>query len=413
MVGTPPPEPVAAGPAQAPQVPANAHPRVDVRVTVPNLRNGEVADIVQAAPRASVPGAYKWPHIEDLSAVLYITHVGDVIRACYAQVLSQHGPGPTEAERGAARKAAIVLGSIRAGAASAHALTPNDFNTSEMVATGSKYERGAIRSGGGTGTSAGKYTVAVTMETLTAAEEDVVNALLYLGFAVPVMQGISLTTSGHHYLPTTRNIFDGMKRQTLQAGGQPVTTWVEGMGDQFEDLAFHKSCHPILPSLKRGWAKSEAMAARLTASGHGAAAIRLPALPADAQSGKASVAVLTKAAPVVRGMGHTISWNSASQLIRAVELAAEGRDELAAVSSLRAWYVANMPIIAFCAGIVQHVRDSTGVAKETTLNAYSIKKAMSDYAAEVAKGSTYARAHFARVRDQADRGEFPDPNITV
>lgn len=406
-----------AGPANtgaaAQPLPPPVRARVEVRVTFPNLRNGDVADIVQAAPRASIPRQYKWPHIEGLTAADYGVHVGEVIRANYAQVLVTSGPQATDADRRAAREEAIVLGAIRSGAAASYLLSAQDFNATEVVGTGSRVEGGNVVAGAGNATATANYTVAGTMDAFTATEVSVINTLLYLGAAVPVMQGVSLALSGHHYLPTTRNVFLGMKRQALQAGGTEVATWIEGKGDIFDDLAFHKACHPILPSLKRGWAKSEVMAARLTASGHGAAAIRLPALPSDAQAGKASVAVLTKAAPVIRGMGHTISWPHALELIRAVERSPEGREEQQAVAGVRAWYGANMHVVAFCAGIVQYVRDSTGSTGETTLRAFSIKKAMADFSSDVNKGTTYARAYFQKVRDSAERGEFPDPKIEV
>jgi hypothetical protein len=405
-----------AGPAQAPVAPAQpaapqARRQITVRVTFPDLRNGRIADIVQAAPRASIPRQYKWPHVEGMPAATYGTHVGEVIRANYAQVLTHAGATPSDADRRRARDEAIILGSIRAGAAASLGLQAPDFNPSEVVGTGSRWDGAQVVAGQGNATATANYTVAGTMEELTLQEVDVVNTLLYLGMAVPVMQGISLAISGHHFLPTTANTFRGMKRQALQAGGADVGAWIDGHGDSFDDLAFHKACHPILPSLKRGWAKSEEMASRLAASGHGAAAIRLPALPSDAQAGKAAIAVFVKAAPVIRGMGHTISWPQASTHVRAVERAPEGKEEHEAVAALRSWYAANLTSVAFCAGIVQYIRDSTGATQESTLRAFSIRKAVADCASDVNKGVTYARAYFQRVRDQAESGAFPDPAI--
>lgn len=398
---------------------------IDVRVTVPNLRNGAAEDITQAAPRASVPNAYKWAHIQGLSSSDYVKYVDSVIRAQYAQVLSGVDGAPSEADKTAARDTAIVLGATRAGAASAFQLVPADFNAAELAGTGSSFTPAAPA--GGTpdaptaaveatiGTTAGtasrNHAAAEAMAPLTDREISVVNTVLYLGMAVPVMQGVSLTISGHHFLPTTKNTFLGMKRQAQQAGGQEVSSWIESKGDRFDDWAFHKACHPILPALKRAWAKSTDTAARLVASGHGAAAIRLPALPSDAQAGKASVAVFMKAAPVVHAMGHTIAYTEGRELLAAAERASEGREEREAVDKIRAWFVAHTSDIAFCAGIVQHLAETSGSGRESTLNAFSIKKAMSDGTASVTRGVTYCRAHLSRMRDAAERGEFADPNI--
>jgi len=412
---------------------------IDIRVVVPNLRNGNVETIEQAAPRASIPVAYKWAHIAGLTHENYVAHTEDVIRAQYAQILSEAGADATDTEKANARLKAIVLGSIRAAAAASFHLTQMDFNRAELAGTGSTWYPGtpavpaipadpnatpptaavpaqpAQPAGVRTtaGTTSPKHAIATNMAALTPVEESVINTLLYLGFSVPAMQGVSLTLSGHHYLPTTRNIFAGMKKQASQAGGTDVTNWIDARADDFEDWAFHKACHPILPPLKRSWAKSSDTAVRLVASGHGAAAIRIPALPSDAQAGKAGIAVMVKAAPVIRGMGHNISWEDGAARILAAERSNEGNEERAAVDSIRAWYNAHLDEIAFCAGIVRHLSESLGTAQETTLRAFSIKKAVGDCSAAVSRGVTYCRAYLGRMRDAADRGEFIDPRINA
>jgi hypothetical protein len=347
--------------------------------------------------------------------------VESVIRAQYARILSSAGDAPSEADKTLARTQAIVIGSVRAGAAGAFHLTPQDFNAAEVTDAGSDYTAAVPAAGdvaavpakvdAGTGTAAPKHAIALSMAAITAVEENVVNTLLYLGMAVPAMQGVSLTVTGHHFLPTTKNVFLGMKRQAIQAGGPEVTNWVEAKADDFDDWAFHKACHPILPALKRTWAKSAETGARLVASGHGAAAIRIPALPSDAQAGKAGLAVMMKASPVVRGMGHTIAWDEGEARVKAAELAPEGREERAAVDAIRTWFAAHLEEIAFCAGIVRHLSESLGTTRESTLNAFSIRKAISDGTASVNRGVVYCRAYLARMRDQADSGEFADPLI--
>jgi len=408
---------------------------INIRVTVPDLRNGNVEDITQAAPRASIPVTFKWAHIEGLPHDQYVPMVEAVIRAQYAQVLSEAGDAPSDADKAQAKLRAIVLGSIRAGAASAFKLTPRDFNVEEVSGTGSTFTparaavaaveeapgvpgRAAVAAAPASvntseGTTSPKHGVAVGMAAITDAEVDVINTLLYLGMSVPAMQGVSLTLTGHHFLPTTKNVFLGMKRQSVQAGGTAVTTWIEARADDFDDWAFHKACHPILPPLKRSWAKSAETGARLVASGHGAAAIRIPALPSDAQAGKAGIAVMVKASAIIRGMGHTISWEDGERRVKAAENAREGREERDAVDSIRAWYASHVDSIAFCAGIIRHLSESLGTTRESTLNAFSIRKAMSDGSASVSRGVVYCRAYLARVRDQADKGQFADPQISA
>jgi hypothetical protein len=404
----------AAGPAHDAGQLVNAIP---IRIRVPNLRNGNAEDIAQAAPRSSIASQYKWAHIAQMTWEHMVANVDAVIRAQYAQVLTGFAGGPNDAERTSARIAAIILGSIRAGAAAALQIGPADMNAEEIVGAGAVLTPGAAgevgRITGGNGTAGGRYTVMMGMAALDADEIMVVNALLYLGMAVPVMQGISLVLTGHHYLPTTKNHFAGMKRQALQVSGATVQAWVDVMGDTFDDLAFHKACHPISPPTKRRWAKTPELAVRMTASGHTAAAIRIPALPSDAQGAKAALAVVMKAAPVIRGMGHTVTWEEGSRLLSVVEGAAEGRAELDAVAAARNWMAVHASPISFCIGVVQYLAESGGNAKETTLTAFSVKKLLSDNSAEVARGTTYARAYMSKLREQAMSGEYPDPMLNL
>lgn len=405
-----------AGEGPAPPLAANVA-ALAMRIVVPNLRNGDVAAIGQAAPRSSIPDRFKWAHITNMTPADMVPNVDAVIRATYAQLLAGNPDATQPNVMTASRNAAIVIGSIRAGAASAWTLTPADMNREEVVGSGSEFAAVAGSAVGhvdrGAGTAGGNYALATGMTAITPQEVNVINILAYLGMAVPVMQGISLVLTGHHYLPTTKNHFMGMKRQALQAGGEEVTVWIEALGDSFDDWAFHKACHPISPPVKRSWAKNVDVAARMTASGHTAAAIRIPALPSDAQGAKAVLAVMVKAAPVIQGMNHHISWAQGTAAIRAVELAAEGREELDAVAAAKAWVSAHSSQAGFCAGIVRFLADSEGTGQDSTLRAFSVRKIIGDKAADVSKGTTYARAYTQRMREQALDGTFTDPNIVA
>jgi len=409
------PPPVAPAEPAPPQVGAPNVNRIEMTVQVPNLRNGDVATITQAAPRASIPVRYKWVHIGGMTHDHMVANVDAIIRATYAQLLAGAGAQVSEAQRDSVRKEAIVLGATRAGAASAWQLTPPDMNSQEIVGSGSTYVPVAGSTVGrvavGNGTAGGNYTVAVGMAPINEVEVAAINVIAYLGMCVPILQGISLVLTGHHYLPNTANHFNGMKKQALQIGGEAVKSWIDAMGTTFDDLAFHKACHPISPPQKRRWAKDPEVAMRLVASGHTAAAIRVPALPSDAQGAKAAVAVFTKAAPVVKGMGHTISWEGGLEIIRAVEQANEGRQELDAVDAAKSWVVGHAASIGFCTGIVRFLSEAEGAGQETTLRAFSMRKIMSDQSAEVNRGATYARAYMHRIREAANEGRFEDPNI--
>lgn len=409
----PPVAPVAA-PAAPPAAQGSVIRPLGFTVHVPDLRNGEVANIQQAAPKASIASMYKWAVVEALPSERSIDAVEYVIRGTYAQILSSMGPNITDAIRADSKRKAIVLGSVRAGAAASYKLVAGDMNATEASTSGYVYDPVTERIAGaaGNGTTGGKHTIAVGMEALTATEVAAISVLVYLGMAVPVLQGVSLVSSGHHYLPTTKNVFEGMKRQALGVANEVARGYLDALGESFDDLAFHKACHPISPPQKRRWAKSTALAARLVMSGHGAAAVRLPALPSEAAVGKAGVALALAARPVLLAMGHTIDIREGPRLIGILEAAEEGAPERAAVEDVKSWAAAQGSALAFCAGIVQFVHESSGTGKHSLLSAHSVRKLIASFPTKVAEGAAYARVSSEKTREAMRDGTFVDPNLS-
>lgn len=405
--------PVADQPAgQAPVAGTVVRP-LDFTIHVPDLRNGDTSEIQQAAPKASIASMYKWAVVTGLPHTSHVDAVEYVIRGTYAQILSAAGGNVTDADRAESKRKAVILGGIRAGAAASYRLTPVDMNVQEVSTSGYSYDTptNTVSNSNGAGTVGGKYTLALSMEALSPVETSAVGVLVYLGMAVPILQGVSLVSTGHHYLPTTRNVFAGMKRQAFGVASAEVKAYLEQMGEMFDDMAFHKACHPISPPQKRRWAKDSEIAARLVISGHGAAAVRLPAHPSDAAIGKAGIALAMSAKPVLVSMGHTIQVTLGPELITALEQAAEGANERAAVDAIKTWAAANASDLAFCAGVLQYVHDSSSTGRNTLLAAYSVKKLMSDYPTRVAEGASYARVAAERTRTAMADGKFSDPQF--
>jgi hypothetical protein len=251
------------------------------------------------------------------------------------------------------------------------------------------------------------------MDEVTSAEEGVISLCVYLGMAVPVLQGVSLVMTGHHYIPTTYSLFRGLKKQGLGSSTVDTRAWVDAMGENFDDMAFHKACHPIAPLLKRALARDLDVAQRLRASGHGSAAIRLPAIPSEASGGKAVLALLKSAQDTFLQMGHTLSWAVGASLMQDLELADPGAEEANACDQIIQWVADNSKSIAFCAGIVTHVHETTGAGRNTILAAYSIRRIIADNPAPVNRGVLYARAANARLRAAMEDGTYANPNLVL
>lgn len=382
-------------------------------INIPDLRNGDLSNIQQAAPKSSIDAAYKWAVVESLPAAQAVNAVEYLIRGAYATLVSSAGNTPPEATLSDFRRRAIVLGAVRAGAMAAYNLTARDMTITEVTNSGYMFADGRITQRNGGGTAGGKYTIAQSMQAFDALEVESISMLVYLGMAVPALQGASLVSTGHHFLPTTRNIFAGQKRQSFGLIKEQARALIEAMGDVFDDMAFHKACHPISPPFKRRLAKDPGVAARLQMSGHGAAAIRLPALPSDAAIGKTGIALILAAKPTIEGMGHTASVDIGRTLVKDLEKASEGREERDAIVQIQAWATTHSGQFAFCAGIVQHVHESAGSGRNTLLSAFSVKKLMSEHATEVQKGISYARAAASKLRTALESGLFADPMVHV
>lgn len=401
-------------PAQVPQGSFSLS-RPVFQIAIPDLRNGALISIQQAAPRAAMSGLYHWPIIVGLTHDLYIDAIDHVTRAIFAHGLHMLGAAADDSAAAAFRRKAIVLAGVRIGAVSSYKLTRQDLVQSELAPSGMTYSP-ATRSIGQTATgttSASRWTGARSMEPLTADEMDVVATCIYMGMAIPVLQGVSLVMTGHHYIPSTYNLFKGLKRQAVGQASTATRTWIDAMGEDFDDMAFHKATHSMSFNLKRSLSKSIDTAARLKASGHGSAAIRLPAVPSEASGGKAAIALLQSAEPTITQMGGTISYSIGLSLLSDLDAAAEGQPEADACDAVVRWVATNSRILAFCAGVVQQVHETSGTGRNTILAAYSIKRIMADCPAEVNRGIMYARAASSRMRQAMEDGTYQIGPIAI
>jgi len=373
---------------------------------VPNLRNGSLANIQQAAVRAGMQALYYWPTIKELPAESAVDAAQHSFRAHNVSLMMGYGESITAAQEVDCRKWAVVLAGVRAGAQAAWRLTVADVTKKEVFNSGMRAVGGRIVMDAEGGTAGPKWAAAQSLTALSQVEMDVLAMCAYMGMAVPILQGASLIMTGHHYIPSTYKQFAGLKRQALGIANKDVEAWVTSLGERFDDLAFHKACHPISPDLKRELAAHKDVALKLSASGHGSVSIRLPAIPSEATGGKAALALVRAASRVIEEMGDKISMEKGVQLMMDLESAARGAPRSEACDKVVKWVQDNERTLAFCAGIVQQIHDMSGSGKNTLLSAYSVKKLMASNPAEVSKGVTYARASNTRTREKMERGEY-------
>jgi len=380
---------------------------------VPDLRNGALASIQQAAVRAGMQALYYWPAIKGLDPADAVAAAEHSFRAHVVSLQLGRGNDRTAGDEAEIRKWAVVLAGVRSGAQGAWRLRQGDMTMKELVASGMEVVNGKVTMAAAGGTATTKWASARSVPEMTQVEMDALAMCAYMGMAVPVLQGASLVATGHHYVPSTYGLFKGLKRQALGASSKDVAGWVDAMGERFDDLAFHKACHPVSPDLKRELAVSTDVANKLTASGHGSASIRLPAIPSEASGGKAAIALIRAAEPTIRSMRGSISAHKGIALMKSLEEATPGAPRSAACDAVVSWVADNSKILALCAGIVQQIHEATATGKNTLLAAYSVKKLMQAEPSEVSKGVNMARSAAVRDRAKMEDGTYEVGNMEL
>jgi hypothetical protein len=416
-------------------------------VVFPNFRNGDIGSIPSAAPRASLPEPFYWAVIEGMTHANCKRYIWEFCRATYGQLTLRNDANTPAATLVAQRQAAIIIGCIRCAAFGTYLLGPDDMTLPECVFSARRYQaavtaaqvaaahatidanaeiadkaaakaRIVVKAEGmvareGNATATAREAREAGFTAFVEAERDLVIGCSWIGVAIPVLQGASLVNSGHHYLPTTANYYEGLVRQSSVLHAPQFERIVEEMGDAFRDAAFHKACHPIGPERKRRWASDPTVKARLEEAQHTAAAIRLPALPAEVAGLKAGVAVIRKARPTIVRFGGTVSIKNGEAILKKLEQAtgepltpAQLKD---AIIEARNWVLGNQGSIVFCAGIVSALQNTAAtfgqgqMKPETTLKAFSIKKLIADNPADYNQGLLVAQSAQQRDRTQLER----------
>jgi len=448
-----------------------------------NLRNGNLAAILNMAPSQSMEGGNSWVQVRGARYEYAERLVQAFIWAQYGQLVTCSGGDLSESNKKVLRKKAIVLGSARACIYGTYRLEAGDFNRSEFTGSAVKFtkpktpeqvaaERAAmvpnealadnlkdadlaarraavvpnaarVSFGNGDATNAARAQAERDFGALTPYEKKLAQFFAWIAAAVPPLQGVSLIHSGHHYIPPTYNLFEGILRQAEFKKPEDFADWTTGIEDKWKGWLFHDAAHPLDYDFKRKLAKDVGMKKRLEKSGQRAAAVRLPGLPADVQGLKAGLAVIKRAASDVLDIGITITTAEGDSILDRLEGPAKEGDGIAdpetgervlQVDQMRnwdekeldaliaegvAWFSKNQSHIAMCAGVVQQrytaasLRAEARLAPETTLKAKSVMKAISNNISSYNKGHTYAEIVARTQKERLERGEKLNLAINV
>lgn len=370
---------------------------------MPDMRNGNLNVIASVAPASTIPDAYRWPLITNITGPLAIANIDVYIRLAFGQL----GATPN------ARNLAIILGTCRAVAQSAWLIANNELIVAETVpavcaanGAGDGLEW-TVNNNAGTPELAAAHGMAI----LTPEELEVVKTLVWISVAVPPLQGLSLTETGHHFIPPTRRYFLSTLKQVTTSAPPEVSAWIAAMGPSFEDALFHKATHPIAVALKTGLAQAVGTKAKLIAANLGAAAVRIPAVPGDVKAAQAYLAVCNKAAPTIVAGGGSVNMASLVPLIAAVAGAVPGAARMVAVARLTAETERRAAGAAFCFGVVEEELEAAGMANHSITRAFSLKKLRDEHTTDYNLGRTLYKQVKAKRKQDADAGTIIVRNI--
>jgi len=389
----------------------------EVTFDVPNVRNGAVEDIVAMVPRATVPIAYQWIGIAGIDEEDHVTFALVYARLTAAWIRVQE-PGMPIAE---VRAKAIVLAGIRVGALVAYRLTGHDISDGEFAGSLATYVDGGDDNDDSAAIMPDDQTVEGfaaafgAIPTLTEAEQVLLNFHITLGVPVVVTQGWSIVKCGHHFLSAPglkmKSSWDAVKRQFGQMSTPEVREFVTQNSEWWEDIAFHKACHPVSMVLKQSLASDPEVAQRVSRSGWGSAAVRLPVVESEFEVVKAVMALANKVREPVMELGGTFTVDHLAQLIANVFSAHSTQARAVATAEAVQFVNDRAATVAYMGGMLQEMTMTSGTS--TILTAFSIKRILQAEPSSTNRGQTDYRSILRKRQEDIAAGVAHAANITL
>lgn len=394
------------------------------------IRNGDPLQARSLLIRPTIPEDYRWSPIEGLPTEEAVANTDAFIRVSMQQVSAT--PGLTPPQR---RKVAICLGVSRAVTTQMYQVTENDLIPGERVEPRLRQ----VRTGRGGLVPTARF---ATSEDLTAplqlseTETAVVAALATSSYGIVPLQGYSLLMTGHHYLSDagsqSRRAYQAVERQFWM--GQDVREWFSSDADLIRDALWHKSCHPMVMTLKQDMAMDEQVASMLKKAGAGSAAARLPAVESEMRAANSYRTLLIAVRQPYEILGGTVNMERLEDAMTAVRLFPRSGGETAATpvaalpGSIPAWVInrekalehlelfmaRNMDTVAYAFGFYCTMLDATSAfgaeqRSDTLRSSFSLAKLKTQCVAGYNAGVLGFGDYQARKQAARQAGQFETP----
>jgi len=378
---------------------------------IAKVRNGSAETTTPSLPRPVLSDRFQWVYFHGIAGASLWANLFETLPFAYAKYAVKHDHD-TDAGKATAKELlnnALLMHAVRVAATVSYEIEGKDIMTDELAAAIIR----ATQVNGSWTFSAPSNLVDVSptssktgylkaykfaIDNIATIPEEFVEAVTYVGAiapAIPVLQGWSLVGTNHHFLPTTARAYRTAWKQITSGASDKVKNRCGMVEADWEDLLYHKACHPINMTLKKAWAQSLVVKDILNAGGLQGATVRLPAIPVEAMIIKSGPAVIRKARNPYIAMGRDYNLANADELLIKLETAKTDDELHETIARCLAWGRDNEQIIAEAAGIVYHIVDTSGksVALESTLTAKSVNRITGQHSAQYAAGQVLGKLY--------------------
>jgi len=423
--------------------------------TVPVLYNGAAGQATMPVREGAIDASMHWQAIDGVAAAEAVSHTKAYVR-CYYGILGateviRHNTtaanalpvGPaTHANLAQSlnyvlampiiRKKAMCLGAVRAGILQMWGVGQNTLIAGE---TGNTRVLRILNANTQTYHTIASpnltlaESIAYGMNEFTTDDEDILYALFMLSMAAVPLAGLSILSTGHHYLSDLPAATDAVMRQVLAASSDAVKAWFAADSVVIKDMVWHKSAHPVTSVYLVTQALSTHVATKLRDAGLGSAMVRLPFVEPEVKAARAMVSIVATVQQPILQVGGVLSVQrivTALEHVEAFEIRAAPAidtviDEFPQVRTrneaiaqiLRPATESAVVGVAYALGICGAMLESLPARdrNSTLMSAKSLTRIRREQLPAVTAGAAFYENLMRRDREAAASGRVEGPNM--
>lgn len=427
--------------------------------TIPSLFNGAPGAATVPIRAGAIATCYHWTSIGGVVAADAVSYTKAYVRVYFGKLALDHmvrhnltlAPNAqipltarTHANHAGARtipladvllrKKAMCLGAIRAGIISMWNADPANLIPAELsLVNVLRLNNGNIETLVVATNAAMTYaeSCAFGMVDFTQDESDVMYALFQMSMAVLPLAGLSILSTGHHYLSSNGAATEAVMKQVMTTSSEAVKAWFAADTAVLKDMIWHKSAHPVTSAHLVAQALSANVATRLKEAQMGSASVRLPYIEPEMKAAKAMVALVANVQQPILQVDAVLEIPSVVAAIamvnrfqvRAVALAVAPIaaypnvfDRIGAINHILTPAVAGAAVaVGYALGVCGAMLESLPVRDRhsTLMNAKSLERVKHEQLPAVTAGAAFYDNLMKRDRRNAEQGEINGPNMSI